>query len=453
MFAEIFAPFLAQSPVSVMFRLVLERTLRAERLDALFAATAQRQRSGELLFSSCVEALALVVAGTHKSLNAVYERQQAEWTVGVRSLYEKLAGIETQVSERLVADSADELAALVDRLLPERTPLLPGYEVRIVDGNHLAGTEHRLQPLRGNGAAALPGQALVVLDPERRLVRRMFAAEDAYVNERTLLPRVLAEVQAGQCWIADRNFSTCDFLAGIVDRGATFVIRQHGQIRGTTQGESGPPEPTETGSASEQELRIAVRERELTLRRVTIELDKSARDGARKLHLLTNLPPSVSAADVARLYRERWGIETAFMHLATVLRSEIKTLAYPPAALFGFGLGLVLYNVLRTLEASLRAAHPEATHERKFSLYYLGEEVAGVYRGMLIAIEPSRWAAFGELSEEAWLAALLDVARRVDVKRYFTKPMSTKKPPPPRPPGTNLAHRSTYRLLKKPKPS
>jgi len=444
---------LAQSPVSVMFRLVLERTLRAERLEALFAATAVKQRPGELLFSSCVEALALVVAGTHKSLNAVYERRQAEWTVGVRSLYDKLAGIEPQVSERLVAETADELAALVERLLPERTPLVPGYEVRIVDGNHLGGTEHRLGPLRGRGAAALPGQALVVLDPERRLVRRMFAAEDAYVNERTLLPRVLEEVQAGQCWIADRNFSTCDFLAGIIDRGATFVIRQHGQIRGKKVGESGPSAPLETGSASEQELRIAVRERELALRRVTVELDKSTRDGARKLHLLTNLPPSISAAEIARLYRERWSIETAFMHLATVLRSEIKTLAYPPAALFGFGLGLVLYDVLRTLEAALRAALPEATRERKFSLYYLGEEVAGVYRGMLIALEPSRWTALGELPEEAWRAALLEVARRVAVQRYFTKPRSTKKPPPPRPPGPTVPHNSTYRLLNNYKPS
>jgi hypothetical protein len=126
MFAAIFEPFLRESPVAVMYRLTLERVLAPARLDELFAAAAVRQRPSELLFSTCVETLASVVAGTRKSVRSVYQRKQEEFAVGIRALYDKLAGVETQVSERLVAATADELAALVERFGPERRTLLAG---------------------------------------------------------------------------------------------------------------------------------------------------------------------------------------------------------------------------------------------------------------------------------------------------------------------------------------
>src|SRR5436305_135081 len=40
---------------------------------------------------------------------------------------------------------------------------------RVLDGNRLAGTEHRVPVTRTTRAAALPGQALVVLDPAAML--------------------------------------------------------------------------------------------------------------------------------------------------------------------------------------------------------------------------------------------------------------------------------------------
>jgi hypothetical protein len=38
-----------------------------------------------------------------------------------------------------------------------------GYQIKVLDGNHLSATEHRLKDLRGTWAARLPGQALVVV--------------------------------------------------------------------------------------------------------------------------------------------------------------------------------------------------------------------------------------------------------------------------------------------------
>lgn len=455
MLSSLFAPFVKQGPAAVMFRLIGDRVLAPARLEALFGATAERQRTRELLFSTCVEVLGLVVAGRSKSVRAAFLRRRAKTAVGVRAVYDKLAGIETCVSERFVERTSAALAELIDALGAPRTPLLAGYEVRIADGNYLAGTQHRLLPLRGRREATLPGLGLAVYDPERQLVRNVLLATDGHQNERTLFPRLLELIVAGQCWIADRNFATHDFLAGIVARGAAFVIRQHGQTHGTPLGPAKSCGRIEAGSLTERGLRIDSASGPLELRQITLTLDKPNRAADREVRILTNLPAEISAAQVAELYHTRWRIEAAFMHLATALRSEVDTLAYPQAALFGFAIGLVLHNILRTLEAALRAAHPRRTAERLFSLYYLAEEIAEVSRGMLIAIEPKHWRAAAALDDEAWLAQLLEVARTVEVARYFTEPRKKKKsaakPAASLGPYARGGHVATQRILDQPK--
>ena len=103
-----------------------------------------------------------------------------------------------------------------------RTPLLPGYHVKILDGNHLAGTEHRLKELRTIRAGALPGHALVVLDPGLMLATDVILCEDGHAQERSLLDQVLEIVRARDLWIEDRNFCKTNFLFGITGRDAFF---------------------------------------------------------------------------------------------------------------------------------------------------------------------------------------------------------------------------------------
>ena len=164
-FDQIFQPFLEASPVSVMFRGTLENVLSSERLDRLFAATAHKQYLHELTFSTCVELLGLVVTQIRPSLNAAYRARRERIGVSVQSLYQKLAGIEPAVSEALVQETARDLAIIVERMKAVLPGPLPGYEVRIVDGNHLESTHHRLKELRQVGDAALPGHTLAVLNP------------------------------------------------------------------------------------------------------------------------------------------------------------------------------------------------------------------------------------------------------------------------------------------------
>src|SRR3989442_1507840 len=84
------------------------------------------------------------------------------------------------------------------------------------------------QPIDGTiGAGALPGHALVVLDPQAMLVTDVFPCEDGHAQERSLWDQVRATIQPGEAWIADRNFCTTGFLFGIARRGGSFVIRPH----------------------------------------------------------------------------------------------------------------------------------------------------------------------------------------------------------------------------------
>ncbi len=116
------------------------------------------------------------------------------------------------------------------------------------------------------------------------------------------------------------------------------------------------------------------------------------RDGDRFLYLITNGPRHrASTKRLARLYRKRWTLATAFQHLEASLHSEINTLAYPQAALFGFCLALVAYNVFAVVWAALRGAHGEATVENEVSVYYVANDIAETSKGMMIAIPEAEW--------------------------------------------------------------
>ena len=99
-----FDRFAKKTPVSVMVRATLENVLSAERLDAIFAENAQQQYAGDLMFSTVADIMGLVVCQIHPSVNAAYIDRKEEIGVTVKSVYDKLQGIETSVSRALVRD-------------------------------------------------------------------------------------------------------------------------------------------------------------------------------------------------------------------------------------------------------------------------------------------------------------------------------------------------------------
>jgi IS4 transposase len=438
----------SKAPFSVMMRAVLENVLSAERMDALFAAHARRQRQGKLLFSTLADIMGGVACRIHPSPHAAYQTRVEEIGVTAKVIYDKLQGVEPEVSRAMVRETARSMTTIIEKMKVGASAVLPRYHTKILDGNHLRRTERRIAELRAINGAPLPGQALVVLDPQLRLAIDVFPCEDGHAQERSLLSQVLETVEARDLWIADRNFCTIGFLLGIVARGAYFVIRQHGQMPYTFSGKRKRIGTTETGVVYEQKLCIRdAQGKTTTLRRITVELHESTRDGDREIHILTNLPQRVTAIRVAELYRGRWTIETAFQELAQALHGEVVTLGYPKAALFAFCAALLAYNVWSVIRAALGAAHGVEKIQQEFSVYYLADEVAHTYRGMDAVIPDSYWTKrYAHLSPTQLARELIRMARSIYLPRYRKHPRGSKKPPI-KMKKTKRNHVSTARVL------
>lgn len=428
--SQLFEAFVRQSPVTVMMRAALENVLSDERLDELFLATAQRQRPSDVLFSLLVDLMGSVVCNVRPSIHAAIQARHDEIEVSMRAIYGKLQGVETRVSRALVRDTAQRMGAIIEASGGALTPWVAGYRVKILDGNHLPHSERRLGVLRPLNVAPLPGHTLVVLDPAQMLAIDAFPCEDAQPQERGQLPQVLETVQPRDLWIADRAFATRAFLGGIARREAFFVIRQHGCLKGEQLSSPQKAGRSETGVVWEQSLSLAP-DIAKPIRRVTVRLDQAARNGESEIHVLTNLSRRVTAERVVELYRRRWTVETAFQELEAALSSELRTLAYPQAALFGFCTALVAYNLLSVVKAALRAAHGAAKVQEEVSGYYLADEVAGTWRGMMIVLPAEFWhERFGALSARQMAAFLVQTAKHVKLSHFKKHPRCLKRPPP-----------------------
>src|SRR5918998_5180467 len=224
---EVFEAFAQGDYIPLMAQAAMENALSPRLLDRLFEDTAQQQFTRDLLFSSVVGLMSVVVCRVRPSINAAYQKGAVPIPVSLKAFYGKLARIEPPVGAALVRLTAERLAPVITAMRGGRTPYLEGDRTRILDGNHLPGSEHRIKELRTLRAGALPGQALVVLDPRLMLATDVVLCEDGHAQERSLLDQILALVAAKDLWIADRNFCTTDFLFGIARRDGFFVIRQH----------------------------------------------------------------------------------------------------------------------------------------------------------------------------------------------------------------------------------
>jgi len=227
MLGKVFDRFVEKSPISVMVRGLLERVLGAEQLDAWYERTVEKQYTRTLLFSAVYNLLSEVVFCIQPSLHAAYRYHEDTVGTSVVSVSNKLNGVATHTSAELVRYSATVLRPLIAQVGGGCAPWLPGMRVKIVDGNCIEATEHRLKELRTLHAGALPGKSLVVYEPAEGLVTDVFPCEDGHAQERSLFGAVLQTGQAGDLWIQDRNFCPCAFLCDIAPRGAFFITRQH----------------------------------------------------------------------------------------------------------------------------------------------------------------------------------------------------------------------------------
>lgn len=450
MLKAVFQPFVEKSPVTVMARGAMERLLSPDWVNEVFERTTDGQYTRSLLFSSVFGLMARVVLSQGRSLRYAYLVKAEEIGVSITSVYNKLNGVTPATCSGLVSESGLCCAEAIEAMKGRNPTWLPGYSVRILDGNCLAATEHRIHELRFESAGALPGKALVVFDPELGCIVAMVPCEDGHAQERALLDAILSLALARELWIADRNFCTRGFILGMKSRHADLIVREHKKLPLEEVGPVRWVGRTETGNVYEQAVRLHPEGGigdPLSLRRVIVHLNSPTRDGDRVLRILTTLPRNIKATQVAALYRKRWRIETAFQELERDLKSEIATLGYPRAALFGFAVALIAYNIMALVYAALRAQHGAEKINNEFSHYYLAANLEDISAGMMIAIPDEHWRVFARMSHEEFAATLLALSSRVDLRKFPKSRRGPKKPPPKRHSDQRTPHVSTARLL------
>jgi hypothetical protein len=440
---EVFLRLQEQAPFTVMFRATAEHLLADSDLDALCDQTAQLQYTKELTFSALARLFSAVVLRTHPSVRAAY-RWGGRLPVSLAAVYDKLQQVETAVSVALVEHVADRAATVLACGPAARRPdRVPGLHAVIVDGTYLAGTQRRLKPLRGPGAAARPGMAVALLDDRTGLLSRRLLVEDAYTNERALLDRVRSWLVPGQLLLADRNFCTLDFLADLDRQQIRSLIRHHQHV-GWSEATPLTRGRATTGAVTEYAVVLADGR---ASRLIEVALDVPTREGEAVVRLLSNVPAEQAPAVVlAEGYRGRRGIEDAFQDVTCVLRCAVNTLAYPKAAGVGFALAVVAYNLLAVLRGAVGRVRGPAWVQQELSSYCMAEEITGSYRGMELRLPGDYWQRYRNLRAAALARWLQQMAGRIDDRRY----RKSKRGPRPNPQvkrGKRGGHRSTARVL------
>ncbi len=171
----------------------------------------------------------------------------------------------------------------------------------------------------------------------------------------------------------------------------------------------------------------------MALRRVELELGHPTEDGDTLIRMLTDLPAAhFDACAVARLYRRRWTIENLFQRLESALKSEVRSLGYPGAALLAFTTAVLAYNALATIQAAVEAAHDLPAAGIELSSYFVASDVKAYYGGMMVAVPPATWQAFATLPPDELARELRAIAAHVDPKAMRKHP---RKPKPKTPKG------------------
>jgi hypothetical protein len=442
-------PFAKGAAPAVMIRLALDWMIQRTSIDPILEEVAQRQYNREFLLGHFVEVIADVACGFRPSPRAAFLRRQFDRIASLSAFYRKLGRMEPAVPAAIVGQTAErarELIVAAGGLLPEP---IAGYSARVLDGNVLAGTDHRIDELRSTRAATLPGKSLAVYEPISGLVRDIVLEENAHTQERALLDQV--DVEPGQLWVMDRNFCVRTFLFGILRSGAFFLVRRHASCL--------PFESIEplrsvarcaNGDIFEQPIWVDDPDcegRRYRLRRIVLRLDRPTREGETEIVLITNLPDEIKASLCCEVYRGRWEIERHFQELTDLLHCEVPTLGYPRAALFAFCMSVVAGNALAVLKGNLRAVHGDEM-VAELSTHALVTEAAEVYPGMMVAVPPAEWV-FLEGPSAAQVAELLtDLADRVPIERMLRSRRGPKEPRVTRAsPGSKIHHVATKKLL------
>ncbi len=185
-------------------RALMENIFALQKLDAVFHKTAKKQYERGLLFSTLVTLTSQVVCRiSEKVRTRVSQPAASRSRVSAHRCLRQTAG-------GRVGDIASFGATLGTR--NERIDWLPAFMQAAVAGLPRADLGWKPSGARRNIASkccgarrpgALPGQGLVLLDPQRMVIDDVVPCEDGHAQERSLLDQVLAALKPRD--LADRR--------------------------------------------------------------------------------------------------------------------------------------------------------------------------------------------------------------------------------------------------------
>jgi hypothetical protein len=329
-----------------------------------------------------------------------------------------------------------------------------GRLVVAIDGTTIAvrDTEANLAvyPKRKGGPNGPPGYPLirlvaVVACGTRSIIDAMFGRESD--GEQVYAEMVAAMVGPGMLLLADRNFPSIKFVAQLAARGADFLMRAkmgRNALRLPIMRRLGD------GSYLSRVGNVPVRVIEAHI--VATALDGTTTGGTYRL--ITSLldPTEAPALTLARLYHQRWEIETAYLELkSTILGGRVLRAGHPDGVVQETWALLGAYQVLRTAMADAVLAQPDVDPDRASFTIALNTARDQIIRAQGI-IAGTRIDLLGRIGT-AVLADLLPDRRpriRARIRKRPLSPYSPKKKDQDR--HTRPAVITTIILTKPPEP-
>jgi hypothetical protein len=291
----------------------------------------------------------------------------ALFCLGLQPPIDEQTGGYCQARQRFPLSRLQQILGQVAHQARQRCPkdrLWFGREVKVVDGssvtmpdtakNQKAFPQQRAQK-PGCGFPIMKFVGLFSLSTGCLLTA---VTGSYYCGELGLFRRLWHYLKPSDVLLADRHFSDYGTLAYFWREGVDCVIRMNQRRpadfrRGTYLGPSDRlvtwPKPAQRTRTIGRKLWAAL-EAQLTLRMIRV---RGSAKGfrTRELVLVTTLldPEKYPAAEIARLYLERWNVELFFRDLKTMLKMEQLRCQTPDMVQKEFFMHLIGYNLIRAV--------------------------------------------------------------------------------------------------------
>lgn len=449
---EFSAEALRRVPVAEGVLSVLAVLFSEERMSALFDKFRGASYHRTLSFHKLVELMYSAVLEHQAVASQAFDsaRNAKEMPVSDQAAYGKIRRMRQSLSHAILSESMAPLREMFPEIVKTGVPnCFNKYNVYGIDGKKLKDIAKRLKETRGTPGKLLGGKALVALSIHEQLVTAMSSSLDGEANDGPLVPDLLAKVHAWtptlNIFLADAQFCDLTTPNRILNYGSDFVLRYHPKVHfhvdksiPAVHGKDGWNRSyvEEIGWLGNPDKKTSIR-----VRRIVV-----SRQDKPDLIIVTSLldGSKFSASDVLELYALRWTIETAFLHVTKEFDLRHMIGSTPEATLFQFSITLVIYNVMKVIQA--HASESQGVSPEEVSLPKIIRSAKNEMLSLSIFVSAEEIADL-ILDKRPTAARVYKMLSKLWDDDWVKAPKNKRNPKPP-PKKRSGAHTSVYREVK-----